>query len=113
MNLFDDTTARKHESSLETMTPEHDNHTGGSAVIDAPEHAQPSPAQPLASAPEVRENGAPQNDAPETSTHENTAAGSDDFAAALEHFETETEGGGEIIAASSGILVGGSLRSVV
>src|SRR6266852_2961914 len=91
MNLFDDSTARNHESSLETMTPEHDTHTGGSAVIDAPEHAQPSPAEPLASAPEVRENGAPQNDAPETSTHENTAAGSDDFAAALEHFETETE----------------------
>src|SRR5216684_4499511 len=96
MNLFDDTTARNHESSLETMTPEHDNHTGGSAVIDAPEHAQPSPAEPLASAPDVRESDAPQieppqNDAPENSTHENAAAGSDDFAAALEHFETETE----------------------
>jgi small subunit ribosomal protein S1 len=96
MNLFDDSTARNHESSLETMTPEHDNHTGGSAVIDAPEHAQPSPAEPLASAPDVRESDAPQieppqNDAPENSTHENAAAGSDDFAAALEHFETETE----------------------
>src|SRR5260370_11002157 len=96
MNLFDDSTARNHESSLETMTPEHDNHTGGSAVIDAHEHAHPSPAGPPASAPDVRESDAPQielpqNDAPENSTHENAAAGSDDFAAALEHFETETE----------------------
>src|SRR3982074_923645 len=99
MNLLDDSNARNLESSLETMTPAHDNHTGASAVIDAPEHAQPSPAEALASAPDVhenhdnvsRENEAPENVAPENSAHENAGAGSDDFAAALESFETETE----------------------
>src|SRR5258708_36228866 len=99
MNLFDDSTARDLESSLETMTPAHDTHNGGSAVIDAPEHAQPSTAEPLASAPDARENGAPQiepaqNDAPENSTHESVAAGSGEFAAALQHFDTETEAAG-------------------
>jgi small subunit ribosomal protein S1 len=96
MNLFDDSNARNLESSLETMTPAHDTHTGASAVIDAPEHAQPSLAEPLASAPDSRENEAPetdtpQNDAAENSAHETAAAGSDDFAAALQNFETETE----------------------
>ena len=56
MNLFDDSTARNLESSLETMTPAHDTHTGGSAVLDAPEHAQPSTAEPMASAPDAPEN---------------------------------------------------------
>jgi small subunit ribosomal protein S1 len=106
MNLFDDSNARNLESSLETMTPAHDTHTGASAVIDAPEHAQPSPAEPLASAPEVhehdaqesdthengaRENETPENVAPENSAHETATAGSDDFAAALQNFETEAE----------------------
>src|SRR4030081_3629017 len=96
MNLLDDSNARNLESSLETMTPAHDNHTGASAVIDAPEHAQPSPAEPLASAPDVhenetRENETPENDAVESSSHDNNSAGSDDFAAALQDFETETE----------------------
>jgi small subunit ribosomal protein S1 len=101
MNLLDDSNARNLESSLETMTPAHDNHTGASAVIDAPEHAQPSPAEALASAPDVhendihengtRENETAENVAPESSAHENAGAGSDDFAAALESFETETE----------------------
>src|SRR3984893_14606480 len=106
MNLFDDSNARNLESSLETMTPAHDTHTGASAVIDAPEHAQPSPAEPQASAPEVhehdthendthanstRENETPESVAPEHSAHENAAAGSDDFAAALQNFETEAE----------------------
>jgi len=101
MNLFDDSNARNLESSLETMTPEHDTHTGASAVIDAPEHAQPSPAEPLASAPEVhehdthengtRENETQENVAPDNSAHETAVSGSDDFAAALQNFETETE----------------------
>src|ERR1035438_6780698 len=96
MNLFDDTTARNLESSLETMTPAHDTHTGASAVLDAPEAAQSSPAEAIASAPDAPENDAPENDArendpPENSAPENAAAGSDDFAAALHHFETETE----------------------
>src|SRR5258707_1114081 len=106
MNLFDDSTARNHESSLETMTPEHDPHTGASAVIDAPEHAQPSPAEPQASAPEVHEHDthetdtrenetpesvAPESVAPENSAPETAAAGSDDFAAALQNFESEAE----------------------
>jgi len=101
MNLFDDTTARNLESSLETMTPAHDTHTGASAVLDAPEAAQPSPAEAIASAPDAPENDARENDAresdtrendpPENSAPENAAAGADDFAAALQHFETETE----------------------
>ena len=101
MNLFDDSNARNLESSLETMTPEHDTHTGASAVIDAPEHAQPSPAEPQASAPEIhehnthetdtRENETPESVAPENSAPETAAAGSDDFAAALQNFETEAE----------------------
>jgi len=120
MNLFDDSTARNLESSLETMTPAHDTHTGGSAVIDAPEQAQPTPAEPQASAPDAPQsdtpkisapefaaaasdatgNNAPQNDTPEISAPEFAAAGSDDFAAALQHFETETEeavGGDHVI----------------
>ena len=99
MNLFDDSTARNLESSVETMTTAHDTHTGGPAVLDAPELAQPSPVEPLASAaPEqaVPEDGARQNEAPEigvpaTSLPETTVAASDDFAAALQSFETETE----------------------
>src|SRR5208283_4923474 len=90
MNLFDDSTARNLESSLETMTSAHDSHTGGSAVVDAPEQAQSSSAEPLASAPAAPEKDAPQF-ASETPAHENAAAGSDDFAAALQSFETETE----------------------
>src|SRR6202795_2168487 len=96
MNLFDDSTARNLESSLETMTPEHDTHAGASAVIDAPEHAQPSPAETQASAPEVHEHDThetetPESVAPENSAPETAAAGSDDFAAALQNFETEAE----------------------
>ncbi len=97
MNLFDDSTAHNLESSVETMTPVHDNHTGGPAVLDAPEHAQPSPVEPLASAaPAAPENDIPETVAPqhktaETSPNEVAGAGNDDFAAALEHFETETE----------------------
>src|ERR1700691_1147237 len=104
MNLFDDSTARNLESSIETMTTAHDTHAGASAVVDAPEHAQPSPAEAMASAPEVRENDVRENeahesDAPEHDTHEseaaensiaeNAAAGSDDFAAALHNFENQ------------------------
>ena len=51
MNLLDDSTARNLDSTLETMTTAHDAHTGGSAVLDAPEHAQPSAAEAMASAP--------------------------------------------------------------
>jgi small subunit ribosomal protein S1 len=101
MNLFDDSTARNLESSLETMTPAHDNHTGGSAVVDAPEHAQPSPAETLASAPDAREHEVLGTDTHEDSSHDdsthddsahdNAGAGSDDFAAALHNFENQTE----------------------
>jgi small subunit ribosomal protein S1 len=106
MNLFDDSTARNSDSTLETMTPAHDNHSGGSAVVDAPELAQPSTAELHASASDApqSEHGAsenatpqtataiekPRNHAPESSSAENAAA-SDDFAAALHSFETETE----------------------
>ena len=110
MNLFDDTN-RNSESSLETMTPNHDTHTGASAVLDAPELVQPSPAEPLASAaPEealhrdhdrAPQTGSSQHDSPQQDTArieasennapETAAAASDDFAAALQDFETETE----------------------
>jgi small subunit ribosomal protein S1 len=124
--LFDDSTARNLEStsetSLKTMTPAHDNHTGGSAVVDAPELAQPSSAE-ANSAPDATQHDATEHvathsleashhDEPahedhatshdtssesssdsssESSNQENASAGSDDFAAALQSFETETE----------------------
>jgi small subunit ribosomal protein S1 len=108
MNLFDDSNARNLESSIETMTTTHDTHSGASAVIDPPEHAQSSPAEMQASAPETSHS-----EEHETSTHgiavhdptpaavdatqregsasESASAGSDDFAAALQNFETESE----------------------
>src|ERR1035437_3994643 len=89
MNLFDDTTVRNPESTIETMTSSNDSHTGGSAVVDAPEQAQPSSAEPLASAHDVPGSEVPKD--PTSETHENAAAASDDFAAALQNFETETE----------------------
>ena len=49
MTLFDDSTAH----NLEPMTPEHDTHTGGPAVEENPEPAQPTTAEPQASAPET------------------------------------------------------------
>jgi small subunit ribosomal protein S1 len=89
MNLFDDSTARNLESSVETMTSTHDNHTGGPAVLDAPEHAQPSAetTSAIAEAPEMN----PQLENSEAPTPETATAASDDFAAALHSFETETE----------------------
>jgi small subunit ribosomal protein S1 len=107
MNLFDDT-ARNNDSSIETMTPSNNSHTGGSAVVDAPEHAQPSSAEQI-SAPSQQDgttetgagheqaldqdNGHSQakNNAREDSTHDSGSFSNDDFAAALENFETETE----------------------
>jgi small subunit ribosomal protein S1 len=110
MNLFDDSTARNLESSIETMTTSHDTHTGASAVVDAPEHAQLSPAETPATTPDARENNnlpaeAHENSASANSasvneyhnedredfSHDNAAAGSDDFAAALHNFENQTE----------------------
>jgi small subunit ribosomal protein S1 len=90
MNLFDESTARNLDSSLETMTTAHDAHNGGSAVIDAPEHAQPSTADSVIPALDPSEDSL-QPSAQENSAAENAAAGSDDFAAALQNFETETE----------------------
>ena len=104
MTLYDDT--RNPDTTLETMTPEHDSHNGGSAVLDAPETVQPSPAETQVSAPDSSEHSAP---TPAAETHEAPAASSsptsssqatseapaasanDDFAAALENFTTETE----------------------
>jgi len=76
--LFDDSTAH----NLEPMTHETETHNGGPAVIDAPEPAQPTPADVQASA---REQVSAEPPVPET------AVASDDFASALENFETETE----------------------
>jgi small subunit ribosomal protein S1 len=90
MNLFDESTARNLDSSLETMTTAHDAHNGGSAVIDVPEHAQPSTADSVVPALDPSEDSL-QPSAQENSAAENAAAGSDDFAAALQNFETETE----------------------
>jgi small subunit ribosomal protein S1 len=126
MNLFDESTARNLESStlesnslesnnvassLETMTPSHDSHTGGSAVIDAPEHAQPSPAETTtetmtsapvehahddqghneAHQPSAPDHGVQSHEEADASAHEDGSASSDDFAAALHNFENQTE----------------------
>jgi small subunit ribosomal protein S1 len=75
LTLLDDSTAR----NLESMTNEHDSHSGGPAVVEQPEPAQPPSLQPAA--PEA-----------EASTHElAAAAATEDFASALENFTTETE----------------------
>ncbi len=110
--MYDDT--RNPDTTLETMTPEHDSHNGGSAVLDAPETVQPSPAEAQASAPDATPNSAQDSaqdsaPTPAAETHEapatassssasssttpetQTSAASDDFAAALENFTTETE----------------------
>ncbi|HXC00235.1 MAG TPA: 30S ribosomal protein S1 [Terriglobales bacterium] len=103
MNLFDDSTARNLESSIETMTTSHDTHTGASAVIDAPEHAQPSSAELQASTHDANEHGVNEHAAHDHDTHgheseaaensgqDSSASGSDDFAAALHNFENQTE----------------------
>jgi small subunit ribosomal protein S1 len=96
MNLFDDSTAHNHESSLETMTPANDTHTGASAVIDAPEHAQPATAETHASAPDSQTHESHNATAHDHDSHDHdaaaeSAASNDDFASALENFETETE----------------------
>ncbi|MGB9233313.1 MAG: 30S ribosomal protein S1 [Terriglobales bacterium] len=102
MTLFDDTTSRTLDSPIQTMTTEHDAHSGGSAVIDAPEPAPTLPAETQASTPDAPaetsipdrtgENAHPSIAAPEAaSATETPASGSDDFAAALENFTTETE----------------------
>ncbi len=90
MNLFDDSTVRNLDSSLETMTNAHNAHNGGSAVIDAPEHAQPSTVESAIPALHASEDSGKPS-AQENSAAENTTAGNDDFAAALQSFETETE----------------------
>ncbi|MGA7289029.1 MAG: S1 RNA-binding domain-containing protein, partial [Terriglobales bacterium] len=72
------------------MTSTHDTHTGGPAVLDAPEHAQPSSADPTSAIAEASEMN-PQHENSEAPNPETAAAASDDFAAALQSFETETE----------------------
>src|SRR5450631_3861948 len=91
MNLLDDSTARNLESTSETMTTAHDTHPGGSAVVDAPELAQPSPVETQSSAPDLHENDVHENEAAHGDAAENGVAASDDFAAALHNFENETE----------------------
>ena len=113
MTLFDDSTVRDSDSTIQTMTTAHDSHSGGSAVVDAPETVQPSSADQTsasdvadASAHEVPVSTATETpgvsepsaspaanaSAAETSAPETpAAAASDDFAAALENFTTETE----------------------
>ena len=86
MTLYDDKTIRNSDSTLETMTPEHESHNGGSAVLDAPETVQPSPAETQASAPDAVTHTALAH-TPEAPT----AAANDDFAAALENYTSETE----------------------
>ena len=111
--MLDESSARN-ESSLETMTPSNNSHSGGSAVVDAPEHAQPSSAEQTSAADSLRrdsehtdlqqnesqhhdrehdsaQHDAAHDDVVESSAHDNNSAGNDDFAAALQDFETETE----------------------
>jgi small subunit ribosomal protein S1 len=90
MSLYDDSTARNLETSLETMTNANDTHSGGPAVVDAPEHAQPSSAETHSSATDLHED-ALEHGAAESSSADSAGAASDDFAAALQNFETETE----------------------
>ena len=75
-NLHDDSTAR----NLDPMTNETEKYSGGPAVVDAPEPAQPTPAQPQAEAQTESQPSAPEPATPAP----------DDFAAALESFTTET-----------------------
>ena len=91
MTLFDDNTA----PNLESMTHETDTHAGGPALADAPEPAQPEPEQPtiaeaITSAPETHAEPAPAPPAP-AAMETPAVAATDDFAAALENFTTETE----------------------
>jgi len=82
MILHDDSTARNLDSTNQTMTPENDTHSGGSAVAEPPELVQSSPAETQGSAPDASASSA---------ENSSTTAASDDFAAALENFTTETE----------------------
>ena len=105
MTLFDDSNARNLDSDIQTMTTSHDTHNGGSAVVDAPEPVQPSPAEPQASAPDAAADSAqetPVSSSPEApassvsatpaaTVPETPAPASEDFAAALENFTSETE----------------------
>ena len=106
--MFDDTTSHT-DSPTQTMTTEHDLHSGGSAVADAPEPTTIAPAEEQVSAhdaptaevpaavdsdptPEAASPAPAVAEAAAPATHDNAAsAGSDDFAAALETFTTETE----------------------
>ena len=106
MTLFDDSNAHNPDSTTQTMTTAHDTHNGGSAVVDAPEPVQPSPAEPPASAPDAAADSAqetPVSSSPEAPASSASAtpaatlpetpapAASEDFAAALENFTSETE----------------------
>ncbi len=121
MNLFDDSTAHNLEPSIETMTSSNDAQTGGSAVLDAPETAQLSSVEPPASIPDAvetesspietssievpevaatkiaNENAVMASETPavienpEVAAPEAAAAASEDFATALQSFETEAE----------------------
>ncbi|MFY9560956.1 MAG: 30S ribosomal protein S1 [Terriglobales bacterium] len=82
MTLFDDSTAR----NLEPMTNATETHDSGPAVEEHPEPVQPETASQPEAASQA-EAAEPQASAPETPG----AANSDDFAAALENFTTETE----------------------
>ena len=91
------------------MTTEHDLHSGGSAVADAPEPTTIAPAEEQVSAhdaptaevpaavdsdqtPEAASPAPAAAEAASPATHDTAAsAGSDDFASALETFTSETE----------------------
>ncbi len=102
MILYEDSTDRN-DSTTQTMTTAHDTHTGGSAVVDAPEPVQPSSAEIQASAHDAADASAHEIEAPAahesevasapdaTAAEPPAPAASDDFAAALENFTTETE----------------------
>jgi len=91
MTLYDDTNRSSDSTTLETMTSENHSHNGGSAVLDAPETAQPSPAETQQVTPEVPTASAETPAPTATPTEAPAASASDDFAAALENYTTETE----------------------
>jgi len=105
--LYDDNTARNLDSTLETMTPEHDQHNGGPALLETPEPVSPPPAETAPAAPEAAvassvdtpaapsapRTSAPhvQAGAPASPAAAPSAPATDDFAKALENYTTETE----------------------
>src|SRR6266404_4751587 len=74
------------------MTNATETMTSGPAVVENPEPVQPETASQAETAPPPESASQPESTEPQASAPETPgAANSDDFAAALENFTTETE----------------------